>query len=128
MVVHRAIPEEVSIKAFKRVLEGPTQRERDEEDARIKSIQEKFLHADFEELCSIVEQQGIFLPFKIADCDKFNCIVKMIFPGSDLQGLLCHIFSNSNLAAIRTDEKIKTGSILDEPEPYEKIFPELFLY
>jgi len=58
MIVHRFLPEEVSVKAFKRVLEGPTQRERDEEDARTKSIQEKFLHADFEELCSMVEQQG----------------------------------------------------------------------
>lgn len=48
--------------------------------------------------------------------------------GSDLQSLICHIFSNGNLGVTMSDEKVKTGSILDEPEPYEKIFPELFLY
>jgi hypothetical protein len=39
MTVHRSIPEELSVKAFKKVLEGPTQREREEEEAKKKKVQ-----------------------------------------------------------------------------------------
>jgi hypothetical protein len=42
MIIHRPIPEEVSVKAFKKVLEGPSQREREEEDAKKKKLQVKF--------------------------------------------------------------------------------------
>ena len=41
MIIHRPIPEEVSVKAFKKVLEGPSQREREEEDAKKKKLQVK---------------------------------------------------------------------------------------
>ena len=39
MILHRSIPEEVSVKAFKKVLEGPSQREREDEEAKKKKIQ-----------------------------------------------------------------------------------------
>lgn len=39
IVVHRPIPEEVSVKAFKKILEGPSQREREDEEAKKKKIQ-----------------------------------------------------------------------------------------
>ena len=39
MVIHRPIPEEVSVKAFKKVLEGPTPREKEDEEARKKKLQ-----------------------------------------------------------------------------------------
>lgn len=105
MIVHRPIPEEVSIKAFKKILEGPSQRERDDEEAKRKKIQDTFLHAEFDELCSLVENQG-----------------------SDLQSLISHIFATTNIGVIGADDTLKQRSILEEPEPYEKIFPELFLY
>jgi hypothetical protein len=52
--------------------------------------------------------------------------------GPDLQDLICHIFSKSgsdktDLYASDSDESLKQ-SLLSEPEPYEKIFPDLFLY
>ena len=39
MIIHRPIPEEVSVKAFKKVLEGPTPREKEDEEARKKKLQ-----------------------------------------------------------------------------------------
>ncbi len=39
MIVHRPIPEDMSVKAFKKVLEGPTQREREDEEAKRKKLQ-----------------------------------------------------------------------------------------
>lgn len=66
MLTHKPIPEEVGIKAFKKVLEGPTQREREEEEMKRKKIQETFLTANFDELCSLVEDQSKYcfiLPF-----------------------------------------------------------------
>jgi hypothetical protein len=42
MTLRRSIPEEVSFKAFKKVLEGPSQREREDEDAKKKKIQVTF--------------------------------------------------------------------------------------
>jgi len=39
MIIHRPIPEDMSVKAFKKVLEGPTQREREDEEAKRKKLQ-----------------------------------------------------------------------------------------
>jgi hypothetical protein len=83
-----------------------------------------FLHADFNELCALVERKG-----------------------PDLQDLISHIFAkgidddddddddDSNLGSDKMyfdaknyDGKELKKSLLDQPEPYEKIFPDLFLY
>ena len=39
MIIHRSLPEEVSVQAFKKVLEGPSQKEREEEEAKKKKFQ-----------------------------------------------------------------------------------------
>lgn len=88
------------------------------------------MHADFDELCALVERKG-----------------------PDLNDLICHIFATSiddddddndddggsvtNVKVVNekiyydstkfNDAEMKK-SLLDQPEPYEKIFPELFLY
>ncbi len=82
------------------------------------------MHADFNELCALVEKKG-----------------------PDLQDLICHIFATTHVGDTKAiygegvdnskdfygegnnfaDGELKR-SLLEEPEPYEKIFPELFLY
>ena len=67
--------------------------------------------------------------------------------GPDLQDLICHIFANTHVGDTNAiygeaknnkdiyvdrnndlnDVELKK-SLLEEPEPYEKIFPDLFLY
>jgi hypothetical protein len=39
MIIHRPLPEEVSVQAFKKVLDGPSQKEREEEEAKKKKFQ-----------------------------------------------------------------------------------------
>jgi len=81
-----------------------------------------FLHADFNDLCALVERKG-----------------------PDLQDLICHIFAGSvdsdddggSDVTVSSDKVLfdrkqndsdKKKSLLDQAEPYEKIFPDLFLY
>ncbi len=82
------------------------------------------MHADFNELCVMVDKKG-----------------------PDLQDLICHIFATTHVGdtnAIygegknnnkdiyadcngKDDDDLKR-CLLQDPEPYEKIFPDLFLY
>ena len=103
----RPLRDDLSVAAFKRVLEGPSQEFKDAEARRKKALQEKFLTASLEELTALTSRKG-----------------------PDMQEFLADFFNRVSFgeAPDSTEEASESSSIMDSKEPYEKFFPELFMY
>uniref|UniRef100_A0A0K2TRT0 Protein EFR3 homolog cmp44Elike [Nasonia vitripennis] n=1 Tax=Lepeophtheirus salmonis TaxID=72036 RepID=A0A0K2TRT0_LEPSM len=97
--------EEVSVAAFRKVLEGPTSKEKEEEEKIQKELKERFLNDSFDNI----------LEFATEDSPPLH---------DALQNILNRVSLFSE--AKKSDHDIY--SIMKDPAPYEKIFPELFMY
>ena len=89
--------------AFRKVLEGPSQAEREQEEKRLRENQEKFLYASLEELAALTAKSR-----------------------PDMKDFLDDIFNRMSFGETPV-VKAKDQSPLRE-EQYEMMFPELFLY
>ena len=96
---------DVSIEAFKRISEGPSEEERDLRRRTKQDIQNKFLYGSFSELCLEAEKNE-----------------------RDLEGLVNDIFTRLSFGDPPSMEQNEDEiSIFDEPEPYERFFPDLYI-
>ena len=99
------IKPDVSIEAFKRISQGLTDEEKELRRSKDEQLKNKFLYGSFSELCLEVEKKE-----------------------RDIEGLVNDIFTRLSFgdppSSEESDEDI---SIIDEPEPYERFFPELYI-
>ena len=100
------IKNDVSFEAFKRIASGSTQEERDARKCKADALRKKYLTASFTDLC-----------IEAVENDKH-----------DIEGLVQDIFTRLSFGDIPSEghdnEEI---SIMNEPEPYERFFPELYI-
>ena len=117
--IRKPLSEEVSVKSFKKVLEGTPKEIREEEKNRKNEMQEKFMHAMFDDLCSINETKGPDLQ------DYLQDVFSRLSFGEKMYG-------SANLALVDQAADSNTGDdnykIMEDSEPYGKLFPQLYLY
>jgi len=117
-IVRRAPDEQVSFAALKRALAEPTPREKEDAEKEKRQILDKFLTANFTELCDLVAASG--------PTDSLNqCLV-------DVFGK--PFFNNDGLCLDGSRKGSFGGDIADstdkmeKPEIYEVYFKEMFMY
>ena len=103
-----ATKNDTSVEAFKKILSKTPEEKEAERALRMKDredLQNKFLYASFTNLCLEAENDQ-----------------------HDLEGLVNNIFSRLSFgeieSSVQSQEEI---SLMDEPEPYERFFPELYI-
>lgn len=116
-IIRKPFSEDVSIAAFKKVLEGPSQVEKEAEIARKKEMQQIYLNATLEEI-----------------------MIKTAKDGPELRDLLNDVFSRVSFSEIlpltmnghrdleEVHEHPRKKSIMVCRDPYNQLFPELFMY
>jgi hypothetical protein len=102
-IVRRPFCADTSVAAFRKVLEGPTQSEKEAEEKRRKENQEKFLYASLDELNELTGKSG-----------------------PDMKEFLDDIFSRMSFGEAPQVGVKEKG--VPEMQHYEEVFPELFLY
>ena len=100
-------------------MEGTPKEIREEEKNRKNEMQEKFMHAMFDELCSINETKGPDLQ------DYLQDVFSRLSFGEKMYG-------SANLALVDQAADSNNGDdnykIMEDSERYGKLFPQLFLY
>lgn len=109
----KPLSEEITVAAFKKILEGPSQLEKEAEDKRKRDLQDKFLNASLEEICEITGKKGPEIH------EVLNDLFARIHFGEEMQPVGGKDFSSKEEEA---------RSIMDCPDPYTELFPELFMY
>eukprot|EP00096_Caligus_rogercresseyi_P008973 TRINITY_DN2958_c0_g1_i1.p1 TRINITY_DN2958_c0_g1~~TRINITY_DN2958_c0_g1_i1.p1 ORF type:complete len:787 (-),score=282.89 TRINITY_DN2958_c0_g1_i1:42-2189(-) len=104
-ILKKPFNEEVSVAAFKKVLEGSSSKEKEEKIQ--KELREKYLNDSFEHI----------LEFASEDSPPLH---------ESLQNILNRVSLFSE--AKKQSDSGEFYSIMKDPAPYEKIFPELFMY
>ncbi len=108
-IVRRPLGEETSVAAFKRVLEGPSAEEKEVEAKRLSEWRDYFLNASLDELTE---------KMTVKNRPEVNDFLESIFSRISLTQQSEHDDVTDN----------KNESIMACPKPYEKFFPELFMY
>jgi len=117
--VRKPLSEEVAVKAFKKVLEGTPKEIREEEKHRKNEMQNKFMYAVFDDLCSINETKGPDLQ------DYLQDVFSRLSFGEKMYGVgNCEVLGQAVDSAV-SDEQYR---IMEDSEPYGKLFPQLYLY
>ncbi len=130
------LSEETSVLAFKRVLEGPTQQEREAEQRRRKEWQELFARASIQELAEKTAAQRARPDLKDLLEDIFSRVSFSQVSGAggaagDGDGQQQEQQQDQEDGLDKGMSGILgegNGSIMACPQPYEKLFPELFTY
>lgn len=115
-IYRRPFIEDTSVTAFKKVLEGPSQDYKDAEVRRKKEWQEKFMNASLEELTRLTARPDIK--------DFLDDVFHNISLGQAEEKGKLMMSSDEQL----TDNVDGNVSIMKRNQPYEKLFPELFMY
>ena len=121
-LVRKPYSEEVSVKAFKKILEGTSKEQKEGDKNRRIEIQEKFMHAKFEELCSLNEssRKGPDLQDYLQDVfSRLSFGEKMNYG---------HIHNRSEIHTLDSSSDDDQYRLMEDSEPYGKLFPQLYLY
>ena len=116
--VRKIMSEEVSVKSFKKVLEGTPKEVREEEKSRKNEMQNKFMYAVFDDLCSINETKGPDLQ------DYLQDVFSRLSFGEKMYGVGNSAIEEQTIDSADSDQY----RIMEDSEPYGKLFPQLYLY
>ena len=107
-IIHSPFKEDTSVAAFKKVLEGPSQQEKEIKEKEKQYLQDRFLNASLEELTELTAKKG-----------------------PDMQEFLEEIFTRVSFGEPPRETEsllVKEDSILTCAQPHMRYFPELFMY
>ena len=116
--VRKTLSEEVSVKSFKKVLEGTPKEVREEEKLKKNEMQNKFMYAVFDDLCSINETKGPDLQ------DYLQDVFSRLSFGEKMYGVGSSAIEEQTTDSADSDQY----RIMEDSEPYGKLFPQLYLY
>ena len=116
--VRKTLSEEVSVKSFKKVLEGTPKEVREEEKSKKNEMQNKFMYAVFDDLCSINETKGPDLQ------DYLQDVFSRLSFGEKMYGVGSSAIEEQAIDSADSDQY----RIMEDSEPYGKLFPQLYLY
>ncbi len=133
------LSEETSVLAFKRVLEGPTQQEREVEQRRQREWAELFAKASMQELTDRTTAAQARPDLKDLLEDIFSRVsFSQIALSDHHQAVLVEAGAGDDAAVTAAAAAVAkgqdgilgegNGSIMMCPQPYEKLFPEMFTY
>ena len=117
--IRKPLSEEVSVKSFKKVLEGTPKEVREAERNRKLEMQSKFMHGLFDDLCSMNETKGPDIQ------DYLQDVFSRLSFGEKMYGV------GNGVMLEQTDDSAiseKEYRLMEDNEPYGKLFPQLYLY
>ena len=114
------VSDDMTVAAFKKVLEGPTKEDKEREAAAKREVQQKYLHAPLEELVEMTARRGPELRDVLTDI-----MARVKF--GEVNGGPANGHSDGEDDS-GSEDGIVMGSIRKSAEPYNELFPELFMY
>ena len=113
--VRKTLSEEVSVKSFKKVLEGTPKEVREEEKLKKNEMQNKFMYAVFDDLCSINETKGPDLQ------DYLQDVFSRLSFGEKMYGVGSSAIEEQTTDSADSDQY----RIMEDSEPYGKLAFEM---
>ena len=104
----RQLPDDLSVRTFKRILDGIPAAVKEEQVNKRKDMQTKYLYSMWEDLCKEENSGAQKKP--------------------DLQDLQEEILNKLSFGEKQEEDEEKKFSIMDDKQPFGRYFPEIYLY